>query len=67
LPIAPGLAAAALPVRDATGRANASITIDGPVLRRGKSSLVRESPTRVEALILANPGRVPSPFAHINL
>ena len=68
VPMAPGFAAAALPVRDGTGGAIASIMVDGPVLRSGDTTLdprIIDTRNALETLILAEPERFRSPFAHI--
>ncbi len=65
LPMSPGFCAIGMPVRDQSGRAIASITINGPVFpsdRIGGLLAVRD---RLEALVAAEPQRFVSPFAHL--
>jgi DNA-binding IclR family transcriptional regulator len=65
LPMSPGFCAIGMPVRDETGAAIASITINGPVFPSKKTSGLLAVRDRLEALILADPQRFVSPFAHL--
>ena len=65
LPMSPGFCAIGMPVRDGTGAAIASITINGPVFPSDKIGGLLTVRDRLEALILAEPARFVSPFAHL--
>jgi DNA-binding IclR family transcriptional regulator len=65
LTMSPGFCAIGMPVRDETGAAIASITINGPVFPSGKIGGLLAVRDRLEALILADPQRFVSPFAHL--
>jgi len=65
LPMSPGFSAVAMPVRDHTGTAIASITINGPVFPSDKIPKLLSIRDQLEALIAKSPKRFVSPFAHI--
>jgi DNA-binding IclR family transcriptional regulator len=65
LPLSPGFCAIGMPVRDQSGAAIASITINGPVFPSDKIGGLLAVRDRMEAMILAEPKRFVSPFAHL--
>ncbi len=65
LPMSPGFCAIGMPVRDQAGAAIASITINGPVFPSDKIGGLLAVRDRLEAMILAEPQRFVSPFAHL--
>jgi DNA-binding IclR family transcriptional regulator len=65
LPMSSGFCAIGMPVRDETGAAIASITINGPVFPSEKIGGLLAVRDRLEALIMADPPRFVSPFAHL--
>ncbi len=65
LPMSPGFCAIGMPVRDEAGTAIASITINGPVFPSGNINTLLAVRDRLEAMILADPQRFASPFAHL--
>jgi len=65
LPMSPGFSAIGMPVRDLNGAAIASITINGPVFPSDKISQLLSVRDELETLILADPARFVSPFAHL--
>jgi DNA-binding IclR family transcriptional regulator len=65
LPMSPGFCAIGMPVRDQTGAAIASITINGPVFPSDKIGGLLAVRDRLQAMILAEPQRFVSPFAHL--
>ena len=65
LPMSPGFSAVAMPVRDHTGAAIASITINGPVFPSDKIAKLLLIRDNLEGLIAESPKRFISPFAHI--
>jgi DNA-binding IclR family transcriptional regulator len=65
LPMSPGFAAIAMPVRDGEGAAIAAMTINGPVYPSEKIPALLAIRDRLESLIRAAPKRFVSPFAHI--
>jgi len=65
LPMSPGFSAIGMPVLDQTGRAIASITINGPVFPSDKTAGLLAVRDGLEALIAADPQRFVSPFAHV--
>jgi IclR family acetate operon transcriptional repressor len=64
-PMSPGFSAIAMPVRDHTGLAIASITINCPVFPSDKIAKILSIRDDLEHLIAASPKRFISPFAHI--
>jgi DNA-binding IclR family transcriptional regulator len=65
LPMSPGFSAIAMPVRDTTGTAIASITINGPVFPSNNLEKLLAIRNDLEELIAQTPKRFISPFAHI--
>ncbi len=65
LHMSPGFSAIAMPVRDDTGSAIASITINGPVFPSDKLEKLLAIRDHLESLIAETPQRFISPFAHI--
>jgi DNA-binding IclR family transcriptional regulator len=67
LPVSPGFFAMALPLRDASGAAMASIVINGPIYRKGEDvSAIAAERDKLEALVRADPDLFQSPFAHLS-
>jgi DNA-binding IclR family transcriptional regulator len=65
LPMSPGFFAIGMPVRDQNRSTIASITINGPIYPSDKIDSLLAVRDRLEALILAEPHRFVSPFAHL--
>ncbi len=65
LPMSPGFSAVAMPVRDHTGTAIASFTINGPVFQSDKIEKLLSIRDHLEGVIAKSPKRFISPFAHI--
>jgi len=65
LPMSPGFSAIGIPVRDQSGAAIASITINGPVFPAANIGALLAVRDQLEAMIHADPQRFVSPFAHL--
>jgi len=65
LPMSPGFSAIAMPVRDASGTAIASITINGPVAPSDRLETFLAVRDHLESVIAQTPQKFISPFAHI--
>jgi len=65
LPMSPGFCAIGMPIRDQSGAAIASITINGPVFPSDKTGAMLAVRDRLEGVIAAEPERFVSPFAHL--